>query len=103
MTLIAQLEIAKGLQEDCLRRTAELQERRADPVELSETELQELADLQTAQQRLAVLRERRAKHEGVEMGHGGHSAIGLLHDDKIRSQPGGDQRSFRRVVLRFST
>ncbi len=55
VTLIAQLEIAKGLQEDCLSRTAELQERRADPVELSEMELQELADLQTAQQRLADL------------------------------------------------
>ena len=55
VTLIAQLEIAKGLQEDCLRRTAELQERRADPVELSETEMQELADLQTAQQGLADL------------------------------------------------
>jgi hypothetical protein len=55
ITLIAQLEIVKGLQEDCLRRTAELQESRADRPELSETELRELTGLQQIQQRLTDL------------------------------------------------
>ena len=43
------------MQESCTRRTAELQQRCADPTKITEEDLHEFSELQATQQRLADL------------------------------------------------